>query len=50
MKHLVDYVWMALPGEEPVQVSTNQDELTKYMVRGFSQVYPAIEQTQEDGQ
>lgn len=50
MKHLVDYVWMALPGEEAVQVSTNQDELTKYMVRGYSQVFPAIEETQEDKQ
>jgi hypothetical protein len=50
MKHLVDYVWMALPGEEPVQVSTNQDELTRYMARGYAQVWPSSEETQEDGE
>lgn len=50
MKHLVDFVWMALPGEQPIQVSTNQEELTKHMVRGYSQVWPESNEmrTQED--
>jgi hypothetical protein len=50
MKHLIDYVWMALPGEEPVQVSSKQEELTKYMARGYSQVWPENNETQEDGE
>ncbi len=38
MKHLVDYVWMQLGEEPPIQVPSDQQSLTEKLAAGFHQV------------
>jgi hypothetical protein len=44
-QHLRDYVWMALPGGAAERVPASMDEISRKMAAGYSQVFPASDDT-----
>lgn len=39
-QHLIDYVWMALPGGQPIKIITAGDEVSRRMFEGYRQIDP----------
>jgi hypothetical protein len=45
-KHLTDFVWMARRGEQPEKVKADSEEISRRMVAGYVQVFPAETKTE----